>query len=156
MVGFRGSTAAINRAGGAGFRHDDFHQEGKFGLQFSPNPDCDVFAGGIFEAGNFVEVVVVQLFPNRLEGGGDVRVIHEPAVFGIAFTRDDDFDFEAVAVEPAAFVGPGQTRQQMRGFKLKGFTQFDFHKVDFAWRLMPQSRSMPPNRPGAGVRHGAR
>jgi hypothetical protein len=33
----------------------------------------------------------------------------------------DDIDFEAVAVEAAAFVGLREAREEMGGFELKGF-----------------------------------
>jgi hypothetical protein len=71
--------------------------------------------------------MVVELFPERLEGGRDVRVIHQPAELGVAGAGDDDFRREAVAVEAPAFVGLRQVRQQVGGFKLKSFAKFDGH-----------------------------
>jgi len=115
------SVAAIDATRGASFGDDDFGELREFGLQAPPDPGGDVLAGGVFEAGDFVEIMVVQLFPERLEGPGDVGVIHEPAELGVAFAGDDDFSLEAVAVQAAAFVRLGEVRQQVRGFKLEGF-----------------------------------
>ena len=79
-------------------------------------------AGRIFEAGDFVQMVVVELFPNRFERRRDVRVIHHPAEFRVAFAGDNDLHLEAVPVQPPAFVRLRQLRQQMRRFKLKRFS----------------------------------
>ena len=62
---------------------------------------------------------MVKLFPNRAEGVADFRIIHHPAEFWIAGAVDGDLDFEAMAVQAAAFVGFGKMRQQMRGLDLK-------------------------------------
>ena len=47
-------SPAIHAAGGAGFGNDDFCEQRQTRFQVSPNPDRDVFAGGIFEPGNFI------------------------------------------------------------------------------------------------------
>ena len=64
---------------------------------------------------------MIQFFPDGLEGGGDVRVIHQPAELRVALARHHDFYAEAVAVQPPAFVLLRQVRQQMRRLKLKRF-----------------------------------
>jgi hypothetical protein len=96
--------AAINRARRAGLGHDDFREQRQFWLQLFPNPDRDNFARRIFEAGNFVQIIMIELFPDRLERRRDVRVIHQPAELRVALARHDDFHLEAVAVQPPAFV----------------------------------------------------
>ena len=42
---------------------------------------------------------------------------------------DMDLDLETVAVQPPALVVLRQPWQQVRGFKLKRLSQFDFHKL---------------------------
>ena len=116
----------VNAAGGAGFGDDDFGELGELGFEAVPDPDGDVFAGGVFEARDVVEIAVVELFPERFEGVRDVRVIHDPAELGIAFAVDDDFGAEAVAMEAAAFVALGQMREEMGGFELKRLTELEF------------------------------
>jgi hypothetical protein len=107
--------------GGAGFGDEDFGEEREAGLEAVPDPDGDMLAGGVFEAGNFIEVAVIELFPERAEGGGDLGVIDQPAEFGIAGAADDEVDFEAMAVETAAFVRGRQFGEEMGGFELEGF-----------------------------------
>ena len=48
------SFPAINRARGAGLGYDHFREQREFRFQLFPNPDRDIFAGGVFEAGDFV------------------------------------------------------------------------------------------------------
>ncbi len=71
---------------------------------------------------------MIELFPKGLEMGGDVRVIHQPAELRITFAGHRDFHAKAVAVQAAAFVRFGQMRQQVRGFELKRFAKFHFHR----------------------------
>ena len=103
-TGIKKSFPAINRPRGAGLGHDDFREQRQFRFQLFPDPRGDDFARGIFEAGNLVEVMMVQLFPQRLERGGEVGVIHQPAQLRVALARDDDLHDKTVPVEPAAFV----------------------------------------------------
>ena len=70
---------------------------------------------------------MVELVVEGFEGFADFGVIDEPAHFGIGLSGDDDFDDEAVAVQAAAFVTLRKVRQEVRGFELKGFAEFDFH-----------------------------
>ena len=86
-------------------------EERQFRLQIIPDPFGDDFAGGVFKAGDVVQIMVVELFPVGLEGFGDFRVVHQPAELLVALAGDDDFGAEAVAVEAPAFVILGQVRQ---------------------------------------------
>lgn len=62
-----GLVAAVAAAAGTGFL--DLHpSEGghqRFGLL--PDPDSQIFAGGIFQAGDVVEVMVIQALVNGFE-----------------------------------------------------------------------------------------
>ena len=111
--------AAIDCAGGASLGHDHFHEQRKSRLELLPDPDGNVFAGRIFKAVNFVQVVMIELFPDGAEPSRDLGVVHQPAQLGVTLTGHDNFHLKAVAVQPAAFMRGGQMRQQMRGFKLK-------------------------------------
>src|SRR5256885_1520915 len=111
--------SAINAPRRAGLCDHDLTQRWQRRLQSFPDPQGDVFAGRVFQAGNFVKVTMVELFPKRLEGFGNVGVIHQPAEFWVAFARDDNLGLETVAVQTAALVRLGQVRQQMRRLKLK-------------------------------------
>ncbi len=113
--------AAEDALGGAGFGHDDFREEWQMRFESVPDPDGDLFAGGVFEAGDFVEVTMIELFPEWPEGGGDVGVIDEPAELRITEAGDDDLDFEAMSVQAAALVVGGQLGEEMGGLELEGF-----------------------------------
>ena len=118
-VAATGSLAPVDGAGGAGFGDHHFGKKRQAGLELFPDPDGDHLAGGVGEAGHLVEIPVVELFPERAEGGGEFRVLHQPAELFIALAGDGDLHAKAVAVQPAAFVGLGQARQQVRGLELK-------------------------------------
>jgi hypothetical protein len=62
---------------------------------------------------------MIELGPDGFESAAHVRVIHHPAQFEIAIPLDGDFNLKTVAVQAAAFVGFGQSRQKVGGFKLK-------------------------------------
>ena len=72
----------MNRPRRAGFGHNDFREQWQLWLQLFPNPDGDIFARRIFEAGNLVQIIMIELFPNRLERRGDVGVVHDQPSFG--------------------------------------------------------------------------
>jgi len=121
---FYRSTAPVNTLRRARFGDDDFSQQWQLILQLFPNPNRDVFARGIFESGNLVQVKMVQFLPNRFERFRDVGIIHDPSQLLITFPDDGDLDFETVPMQSPAFMRLGQMRQEMRGFKLKGFAKF--------------------------------
>src|ERR1051326_6995041 len=76
--------SAVDTFGGAGFGYDDFGQERQLGLEPVPNPDGDVFAGGVFQTPDLVEVVMVQFCPNWFNSVGNVGIINDPAQLRIA------------------------------------------------------------------------
>jgi hypothetical protein len=115
---------AVDALGGAGFGNDHFFQQRQLRLELFPNPERDIFAGRIFQAGNFVEIIMIKLFPKWFEGVADVGVVHDPSEFFVARPFDRDFDFETVTVQTAAFVRLRQIGQEMRGFELKCFPEF--------------------------------
>ena len=56
-------------------RHDHFGQQRQSGFQASPNPGRDIFARGVFQARNLVQVIMIETFQQRLKGLADLRVI---------------------------------------------------------------------------------
>src|SRR5829696_5249427 len=92
-----------------------------------PDPSGEVLAGGILEPGNLVQIIMIQAVEDWLEGRRDIRVIHKPSKFRIAFACHDNFDDKTVAVQTAALMGFGQIRQEVCGFELKVFAEFDLH-----------------------------
>jgi hypothetical protein len=94
---------------------------GQARLEPRPDPDGDILAGWVFELRDFVEVVVIQLFPQGPESRRDFGVIDQPAEIRVAGPGHGDFGLETVAMEPAAFVVGGQLGQQVGGLELEGF-----------------------------------
>src|SRR4051812_48364601 len=105
------STAVVHAPGGAGFAHNDSAQPRKRGLQAVPNPRRKVLACRVLEALDLIQVVVVQLRVERLEGGLDVTEVHEPTGRRVHVAADVDLDLEAVSVQPSALVPLGHKRQ---------------------------------------------
>jgi hypothetical protein len=124
------SASPVDAASGAGFGDDDFFELREEGFEAIPNPEGDVFTGRVFEAGNLVEIMVVEFFPERFEHVGDVGVIHDPAELWVARAFHHDFSAEAVAVQAAAFVRFGQVRQEVRCFELESFSEFEIHRIE--------------------------
>ena len=112
-------VAPINTAGGAGFRDLHSGQKRQAWLQAIPDPHSHVFAGGILQTVNFVEIMVIQLLPERLKRYGDIGVIDHPAKFGIALALDHNLCLKTVAVQSAALVILRQVRQVMRCLELE-------------------------------------
>ena len=126
---FWSGCTTINAPRRASLRDHDLAEQWQLRFQPFPYPHGDVFAGRVFQAGNIVEVTVIELFPKRFKGIGNVGIIHQPAKLRIAFAGDNDLGLETVAVQTAALVRRGQVRQQVRRFKLEAFPQLDFHFI---------------------------
>jgi hypothetical protein len=115
---------AIDATSGARLRNDDFGEQGQLWLELFPNPNRDVLARWIFQTGNFIEIKVVEFFPEWLECGLHISVVHHPAELCVARAFDGDFDFETVAMKTAALMGLMQIWEQVRRFELECFSKF--------------------------------
>ena len=91
--------AGVDGSAGARFFDDDAREVGEGGFEALPDPAGEDFAGGVFEAGDVVEVVVVELVVERAEGGVEVGEVADPAEGGVDVAADVDFDAEGVAVQ---------------------------------------------------------
>jgi hypothetical protein len=116
------SGAAIYAAGRARFGDDYFGEQGKFGFEQFPNPNGDVLARRIFQAGDFVEIKVVEFFPEWFERNFHFSVVHDPSQLCVARAFDCDFDFETVTVKTAALMRLRQVWQQVGCFELECFS----------------------------------
>src|SRR5258706_5468929 len=122
-----GSRSAVFAGGGAGFVDENGgeHREGWF--EAPPNPAGEIFTGGIFEAVDSVQVVMIQLLNDRIGGGFDVAVVDEIALFFFDLALDDDFDSKRMAMQAAAFVAVGECRQIVGGFEVGSFAKANIH-----------------------------
>ncbi len=80
-----------------------------------PEPGGDDFGGGGFEAGDVVEVVMVELGDDGRGHGLDISKVHHPRAIGVE--RADEMKDEAigVAVEPVALVRRREVGEPVRG-----------------------------------------
>ena len=90
--------AAMNTAGSAGLVYHNLAQGWELRMQLLPNPAGEVFAGGIFEAGDFVQVTMIERVVKRLEGARELSEVLHPTAVGIDRAADMYFDAERVAV----------------------------------------------------------
>ena len=72
-------SAGIDAAAGAGFPDYNSAERWQQRFQLIPQPLCNHFAGGIVEAGDVVEVIVVEAGDYRLHCCLDVGIVHYPA-----------------------------------------------------------------------------
>lgn len=97
------------------------------GLHFLPDKLGQHFAGRVFQAGNVVQVVVVQSLVQRLEDRLDFREVADPASVRVEVAAQVDRHFERVTVQAAALVAVRYVGQAVGGFESK-FLE-DFHSV---------------------------
>lgn len=65
---------------------------------------CQVFGGWVFEVGDFVEVVVIELVDQWFDGYFDFVVVDQVVFFGCDFIGYNDFDVKVVFVQMMIFV----------------------------------------------------
>src|SRR5690554_2499727 len=94
------SPVAASRC--AGLMHHHFRQQRQCRLQPVPDPHRQSLAGGILQALDVIQVMMVQLLVQRLERGLDVGEVHDPARVRAGFARDAQLDPERMTVQARA------------------------------------------------------
>src|SRR3954453_20865055 len=102
-----GSAAFVLAAGVAGLEDGDAGDRRERGLEAVPDPAREQLAGGVLEAGDLVEVVVIELGVERRPRVVEHAVVDEPARLFVDGAGDGHLDLEAVAVEARALVAGG-------------------------------------------------
>src|SRR6185312_13776973 len=102
---------AVAAARVTGFAHHDLGQQRQARLQPVPQPDGDALAGGVVQALDLVEVVVIEEFVQRLERLLDVGEVEHPAAVGPEGSVYVDLHHERVAVQARALVTGWHVRQ---------------------------------------------
>ncbi len=74
--------AAVRTTGRAGFLDDNFRKKWQRWFQALPYPAGEILAGGIFQSGDIVKIIVVEGRLNRLEGRTDIGKILHPTLLG--------------------------------------------------------------------------
>ena len=118
------SVAAVLAATGAGLMHADAGKLGQQRFEFLPDPLRQVLAGGIFQAWDVVQVVVVESFVDRLEDRLDLGEVANPASMRIDLALDIDGGAEGMAVQATTLVTRWDVGQEVGGFEGEFFEQF--------------------------------
>ena len=105
-------------------------------LEPTPDPDRELLAGRILQAGNIVEAAMIDLLEDRRECRFDLGEIHHPAGMRLRFSRHMDFHAERMPVQPRAFVAGGHVRQAVRRLDLEYFENVHTFK-DYGACLAP-------------------
>src|SRR5690606_11731750 len=79
-------------------------------------------------ARDFVQVVVVELLPYRVEGGLEIAEVHDPARLLGDIAADADAHHEGVSVQTGTLVALRHEGQAVSGFE--GEFLIDFHDSD--------------------------
>ena len=101
----------VDGSAGAGLFHDNAAESWERWLEPLPDPAREDFAGWIFEAGNVVEVVVIELQVQGLERCLEVGEVPNPADGFIYLSADVNLNAKGMAVEPRASVTRGNIWQ---------------------------------------------
>ncbi|MNJ37905.1 hypothetical protein D3C77_327410 [compost metagenome] len=96
-------------------------------LDLVPDPFGDHFAGRVFQARNVVQVVVVQLFIQRLEDRLDLGKVANPASMRVQRAGQVQGNLERMTVQTAALVPFRNVRQTV--CRLEGELFENFHDV---------------------------
>ena len=118
------SVSAVFAATGAGFVDPDAGQLGKERFELLPDPFGDNFAGGVFQTGNIVQIVMVELLVEWLEDRFDLRKIPNPAGVRVDLAFDIDGNAEGMAMQAPTFMPLGYMGEAVGRFENKLFEQF--------------------------------
>ena len=98
------SLPAVDAPCRASFRNDHFLEQWQAGAQAGPYPKCHTLTCRIFQSFNLIQIMMVQLFPQRLERLRNFGVVHHPAKLRITWAINDNIDLKAVSMKPSAFM----------------------------------------------------
>ena len=96
-------------------------------LHLVPDELGQHFTGRVFQAGNVVQVVVVQTLVQRLEDRLDFREVTDPAGMRVEVATEVQRHLERVTVQAPALVAVRDVGQAVGGLEGKFFE--DFHSV---------------------------
>lgn len=100
-----GKSLGVHAAGGGGFVERDAGEVWELGFEAFPEPCGDRFDGWLFEAGDVVEVVVVEEGERGGGGGFNVGEVGDPGLVGVEWASDVEDEAIGVTVESVTLVG---------------------------------------------------
>lgn len=116
--------------------HHDLVQPWQGRLQAREDPAAEHLAGGVLQALDVVEEVVIELVVQRREGRLDVGEVHHPAHRRIGFALDVDLDPERMTVQPGTLMAGRHVRQAVGRLDMEFFE--DMHA-----RILPRQAGPP-------------
>ena len=119
------SFAPIYAPAGTGLADLNLAQEWQSRLEVFPDPAGDIFAGGVVESGNVVQVVVIQLFEDGFEAVLEFGEVHDPSCRLRCITLCAQSHTKRVPMQARALMSRRDVGQAMRCLKVKLFV--DFH-----------------------------
>src|SRR5205085_3955752 len=118
------SVAAVDAAGGAGLAYDDAVEQRQRRLEPLPDPLREPLAGRIVEPLDLVQIAMVELVEQWLEGGLHVCEVHHPPEPRVDRSGDVNLDLERMPMHARALVSVRHVRQPMRRLDLKNAEEF--------------------------------
>lgn len=123
------SFPSVDASGGVGFPYRHGGEGGDLGGDFVPEVFGDLLGGGVGQAWDFVEILMVEGVNDRLDDSLEVAIIHEPPRRGIDLAGGVDIDAVGVSMHSATAVARGDAGEAMGGGKRKCLDEFNFHGV---------------------------
>lgn len=108
--------------------NDNAAQSGESRGESLPQPTTEDFARRVFEAGDVVQIVVVELFEEWLPSVVDQRVVDEPACLRVDGPFDDDLHTETMTVQALTLVAFGDMRKSVCSFEADFSNEADVHR----------------------------
>lgn len=118
-----------------------------------PDPASQVLARGVFEAGDFVQKMVIELVFQRLEGALHVGEVAKPAHVLVNRPPQAKLDTEGMAVQAATLMPRGHVWQQVRRFEREFLIDFQGRSSWYPEVLMGL-KAKTPDRVGEAVGNG--
>src|SRR5439155_2519308 len=112
----------------AGLVDRDRGERRERGFELLPEPPREILGGRVREPGHLVQVVVIELRPDRLHAVANQPVVEKPAGLRVHLPLDRDLDPEGVPVEPPALVTLRCLGEKVRGLEREILRQADTHQ----------------------------
>src|SRR5690606_12095935 len=111
----------------AGLEDRDLRERRELRLHPVPDPLREDLARRVLEAGDLVQVPMIELLPERLPDVVDDAEVDEPSRLRIDGASDGELDLERVAVEAPALVTIRHVRQEVGRLEAEFVDQSDVH-----------------------------
>jgi hypothetical protein len=116
--------SVVDAAGRTGLANDHAAELGEPRLQVLPDPAGQVLARRVLETWDLIQVVMVELVFQRLEGVLHIAKIAEPAHVLVNLPPQANLDAERVPMQTTAFMPRGHIRQQVGCLERKFLIDF--------------------------------